>query len=109
MEWFITVVTEMFVSTRAVGKASRAQVECIILLMMSSTSCCETKGKQWTDWEIPDCGSKVRIGRVERQPDRTARMESIFELKKANEIIAMSFCSFYVRGCLWLEEMVNGE
>ena len=95
---------EMFVFTRAVGKGLRAQVEGFILLMMSSTSCCETSGKQWRGWEIPDCGSTFRIGRAERQPDRTAQMVSILELKKAMNLLQCSS----VRGCLWLEEMVNG-
>ena len=74
---------EMFVFTRAVGKGSRAQVKGFILLMMSSTSCCETSGKQWTAWENPECGLTVRIGRVERRPNRIPWMESILELKKA--------------------------
>ena len=95
MDWFITVVIrglmiEIFVFTRAVGKGSRTQIEGVILLMMSSTSCCETSGKQWRGWEFADCGSTVRIGKVERQPDRTAWMKSILELKKAMKLLQCS-------------------
>ena len=40
------LMIEMFVFTRAVGKGLRAQVAGFIVLMMSSTSCCKTSGKQ---------------------------------------------------------------
>ena len=85
----------MFGFTRAVGKGSRAQVEGFILPMMSSVYCCETSGKQGRSWEIPDCGSRVRIGRVERQPDRKL-MVSTLELKKAMKLL---HCSSVVSMC----------
>lgn len=96
-EWFITVVirglmAEMLAFTRAVGKGSRAQVEGFILLMMSSTSRCETSGKQLRGWEISKCEQAVRAGRV-KEPERTERIESILVLKKA---MKLSQCSSVV-------------
>jgi len=97
-EWLMTLeimgfMTQSLDFNNAVRKWSRAQVDCFIFLMRSSTSRCEMSEKQQNGWKFPGSGSTVGIGKAE-ELERREQMASTFCLKKVIQLLQLSSVGF---------------